>query len=301
MLTNLYRGWGMIRFFYFSLLFSAAAFATDKIEVHRVKGEPLRVNFPDGRIAELAVDRRPAFYSSIGVEVTENTCTEKIHTVCKYYVSLKFATLNLRWLKHPDAAKVGQTLMGKTKAASAIGEFPFIEQSFLVQSDRPRFPILVGELPHEALECPDYSWLPGSGVAVPPSINVARWDVELMVANPETGLNESRTLGMNLNVLLKADPKGRLEVANVKYYTGFALAGFIGDVWALSMKRADSHEYCLVSLKPNLSLATTNFINFLSTPPQFAPYPFGADEYSGPAMTALIGSFLKAPEEYDIK
>jgi hypothetical protein len=250
----------------------------EKPEIVSLKDQPVLVKWKDGREAQLMIERRAPMELTTPFQVTENTCAVTNETHCGLKASVGVHLTILQWTKHPETDKVGKTVKLKAQAPGNQG-FELIDLKIYGAADSGTTPLIVGKLPPQEMSCPDYSWLPGAGTAAPDSARLVRWDVEMMLMNPETGLMENRTVGVALDVLLKKTGAGTLEMSQVKKYTGNSFALAVGDIWAMILKGADG-EYCQISMKPNLVGLDKKFIEYLTKPPVFEPYLWESDEHS---------------------
>lgn len=277
-------------------LATSALFAEEGVQFNMKAGEPWTIGFPDGRIAQLVHDPRPALIISLPFQVTENTCTEKVGLRGKLKLSFAVNRLALTWLKHPQAANVGKSVSLKEKTTTSV--FTVFSFVFVSPAEAERYPLMAKKLSPQDFSGSDFSWLPGGGSKAPDSAYLTRWDIEAMVVNEETGITENRTIGLTQGVTLKAQQNGDLRVVKVKRYLGGNFAFFQGDIWSM-VSRLPTGEACLISLKADLVGAAQELGDFFTAPAPLQPYPFGFDEFSTNAMPEPLKQFIQKPRDYD--
>lgn len=139
--------------------------------VHAVRGEPVRVEFLDGsgRDARVIVARGELEYLRVPFRITENECGGDRGVTCELKLPLRRHRLRLAWTAHPEAARVGRTVVDAARGA------PVLE--YEIQAGigmRSGWPALVGELPSESVRCDDDRWLP-SAIAQADELKVRSW------------------------------------------------------------------------------------------------------------------------------
>lgn len=261
-------------------------------------GKPVEVHFSDGRIAQWQMGRSRPVHLSPKFKVSENTCNKKEGLPGTLLFGAQLHQFALFWTKHPDPQKIGKKMQVRAKGSTAdfadLADFGFV-----ANGTKLTMPKASAEVPPDYLESPDFSWLPGTDSTAPSSITFARWDIEAMSTNPETGQMENRTIGIASGVRFEKAGPNRIELKAMKHYSGNVFAFFIGDIWAIILRDGDG--YCQISQKANLADVLVEAQQYFSEPVTYRPYVFGSDEYSGNAMPFFFKFYKEKPEVYDVQ
>lgn len=259
--------------------------------VTTVAGQPVSVDFQDGRIAVVkksAVSANDQL--SIPFQVFDSLCADARGMSCVYRLSFRTVFYFLAWSQHPDAAKVNQPLKRIFPAGTVISEEGRkIENSdFYSGTEGHLFPVVTQGLPVAQVECDDFSWLPTKTKEAPAALEALRWDSEMMMENPETGVNENRTTGGGAHISLRRSSPRSLAISSVGAFTsqyGFNNGALVvGDVSTMTLDDQKG-GYCSVELKPGgLADVTAQVRNLKSQRVDPAKetniYLYGSDEAS---------------------
>jgi hypothetical protein len=115
-----------------------------------------------------------------------------------------------------------------------------------------------------------------------------------MFQNPETGINENRTLGGMVGVTLKKNPAGNLSLVDVKNYSAISLSILNANVWSFVAKDSTGN-FCPISTKPDITNSSAPFLQYFGSAPHLTPYLFDSDEYSSTDRMAVLKSTLSNP------
>ncbi len=252
-------------------------------------GKTPEVVFVDGRITELYINRREPLVTTMPIKVTDNACTTPSNIACDYRTSLILDDLVMIWKANPDPTKVGKLVMAKFSQGGGQPpiEFPLYQQGLVAFSDHGMMPILSANLPNDIFLCKDFTWLPSGTVAAPDTVNLSRWDVEMMMSNPETGLMENRTISMAMDVTLKKNAEGGLEIGKVKKFLVSSQSVINATLWALITKNANG-DYCPITIQPNSQAINNAITQYQALPPHYAGYQYGVDEFSNVAKPFFL-------------
>ncbi len=268
-------------------------------------GQPVEVDYRDGRVAEWVMGKRPVKQFPTRYQVTENTCTGVEGVRGEFLLTFQANSFELRWRQHPKVEMVGKTVGIKPKTAAAGTTFSEVKDDFqfLTNDAQSTAPLLTKDFPADAFRASDFSWLPGGGAEPPDAIEFTRWDTEFMQTNPETGLNENRTFTVATHPkLVRSD--GLLELREFGGGTPNPFGGtrfllFVGDIWSIILKNGD--EFCQISTKSNLADLQLEAAKYLGLVPTLAPYIYGSDEYSQALMPFIFKNYVEKWKEYDVE
>lgn len=159
-----------------------------------VTEEGYTVLFADAnRTALLFESNTEKFDFKLKVDLTENLCqAEYIKPKCNYYMDFANDYMVFRWVKHSDAAKIGQTV--KMKFPS-FGDADFIDKKVAVfYSFNDRFIGRKQDLRFkpDRLVCDHYDWLDPEITRSQKAL-FQSWSSETMAINSETDINENTT------------------------------------------------------------------------------------------------------------
>lgn len=248
--------------------------------VTRVAGEPITVQFGDGRIATIHLGARPVTQLAIPLGVEESSCGTRVGMTCQLKIGLQVVTLTALWTAHPVAAKVGTPL--KYLEQSRLGE-QVTNQIYTSYDERTNKPRVVASMPSTELICSDYGWLPGAvSNAAPTEITFERWESEDMIENKETGARENRTTGGAAQMKFVRDSNGHLIMQSVGEFTSANSSPntLAGNLYTLTIQQPGD-ERCQITLKPDLTATISAVIDYAATMPlSFEPYRWESDDYS---------------------
>ena len=293
----------MVRYtlFWFAafIFLNSANSAFGAVKVTKEPGKAIVVDWNDGRVATVQIDRRKWVRLPIAFEVAENTCNEVLTKACNFALAFKVDHVALNWTTHPDAAKKGKVLRYAKTPATDFSALEFKSQ--LTGPDKRFRPTIAPQAPDDQILCEDYRWLPGGSKTSPPAQTlISRWEGEFMFQNPETRVAENRCIGGALDLTLAGNDSGSISIAKVKHFTGFFPNIFFGDILALTLK--GNEQFCQISLKPNLGAISKLLDAYLkSQEPEFVSYLFESDEYSAPDSFFFGNDFFKTPEAYTVQ
>lgn len=167
-------------------------------------------------------NREAALYESfskpinlnVKLELAENLCQpEYVKPICNYNMDIAFDHIAMRWIKHPDATKIGQIVKGKNTAGSVFFEIELQESygqvdQFIGRKNDNRFK-------NDEILCDQYDWLDSEIKNNALSkVRLASWNAESMSLNQETGINENRT-GATFENSDWLFENGRLKLKNI--------------------------------------------------------------------------------------
>jgi hypothetical protein len=259
--------------------------------VTTVIGQPVRIDFQDGRVAVLKSTTIDAANPlSVSFQVFDSLCSDHRGMQCKYLTPYRSTWYFFTWEKNPDASKINQPLRFKNSdnnTSTEAGEI-FESQSFMAGTESAFAPKLTAGMPTTKLVCDDFSWLPGESKVAPATAFIRRWDSEIMTENPETGVSENRTFTSAMNLQLSRVNDSTLEISSIKAFASSfgGITGILvsGDVSTLSLNDG-KNGVCGVEIKPGgLSEAASNVQSAEErrTPPEKETniYIYGSDEQS---------------------
>lgn len=170
-----------------ALVLSPQAFAAAQMVY--TNGIPY-VDFGDGRVAVITHSMGKINHGLIGLRQIENTCDPgQALANCKIHMDFSSHSVGLRWSTHPDQSKIGA----------------FVKK-------------VSNSTPPSSYEIKDgfglYTWfatqISGGNRRV-----LQAWTAEAMTRNPETGVDENRTISGGFNVELVQNTDGTLTIAKV--------------------------------------------------------------------------------------
>lgn len=184
-------------------------------------GQPVRVQWPDGREAVFKVTSADSDWFSSTFKVTDNDCSNRQNMVCRYGFKMRRLWVSLVWSKHPDRSRIDQTVEYSYSRYS--DSFSKLEYEVFVTGLKPTgIPELDNGLPPHEIECEDFSWFPHGTIEAPDNVFVVRWESEDNVMNPETNLTENRSTSGVLGVEFKRVAPSRLRVERIDALAGLA-------------------------------------------------------------------------------
>jgi hypothetical protein len=171
------------------------------------------LDFQDGRKALLTHALAKVVRVPIHLRQIENTC-DPGQVLARCDLNLDFAMQHqyLRWTTHPDAAKIGKVVQAKYKGDSNLITLEDEFQSYFWFNTLTN-PQWAGRFQPDMLSCDNYLWtaqMPKSGE----NLLIQSWTSEIMLPNPETGVNENQTFSGSFNVELAVTPAG-LRIAKL--------------------------------------------------------------------------------------
>ncbi|MBI3296220.1 MAG: hypothetical protein HYZ71_15960 [Deltaproteobacteria bacterium] len=295
----------MGRFFPWVFLLAAAACWADEeadVSFQLVDGQPVRVVYKDGRVAEWMIGRRPVKQFRTRYQITENTCTGFEGARGEFLLAFQSSAFDLRWKQNGDPKKVGQTVVIRAKGGTTSSPVKD-DFTFLTNDQRAAAPLLTKDFPQDGFQAKEFSWLPGGGAEPPDSLKFVRWDTEAMQTNPETGLMENRTLTIATHPKWARTAPGFFELrelsAGSTSFFGSRFLLFVGDIWSIILK--DGDRYCQISVKANLADLQVALVGYLGVQPTFEPYTFGVDEYSNALMPYNFKNYRDRWKEYEVE
>lgn len=225
---------------------SGMLLAQDLFDLERVPGKPLRMRFADGRLAEFKISPQKITYFEFATEVFQNFCTPFSRIACTANFGFRAVLTVIMWIEHPT--RPGQIV----HFAGSDFDFDLVGLAQFTGLDRKLKPTFASQIRPDELRCEDYRWLPGGSEVHPPDrLFASRWDMELMMANPETGLSENRTVAILAGAELTHSEKNTLVFSDFerKIQNHF---GIPADIFALTLVPPNA-SVCQISLKPNFS------------------------------------------------
>lgn len=237
--------------FFLSMAQAALAAPETPVTVIEVEGQPIHFIMTDGREAALFMKRSPVFTVSVANDITENTCFPSARLArCKLSGRAINMTFRWAWTRHPDAAKVGQTMR------YASGGFPIEMQALWTPSYRYLDPAFFAELGPYELGCDDFGWA-GASSAAPERLRLSAWNTELMLPNPETGLSENMTASGAYGLNFQRAGAQSLHLESVdswfvvsRFFTNYTL---VGQAVAWTLNPSD-RPVCQVLATSNVNL-----------------------------------------------
>jgi hypothetical protein len=286
--------------FFFAFCFGTQlSFASAQFQFN--KGKPIVATLSDGREAQVWIDRKAPIKLTVPFTISANECSEAVNLTCQFNLTTGYDALVYRWSKNPDPSKIGQIVTFEPSGANSPTPLPLVSSNPYASSERRTTPIIARAIPNDTFTCEDYSWLPNSeGKLAPPSAFFQNFDVEGMFYNPETSFTEDRTEGMEEEATVEQNRNGAMEFTHVKRYTSGVLSTLRANIWSIIMK-SPSGDYCTISMKPDTSAANGIYIEYVSRPPNFGLYLYGADEYSDPNNPPILFLILNTSGLYDFQ
>ena len=227
----------MRMFMLFSLLCPLHLWAVQPILTNET-GSPWSLKFHDGREAAVIVTHVDSPVLSTHFKIVDNTCVARQNMTCQFEFQIRRWFIALAWTKHPDHARVGQTVKTKFGMESTDP----LELTDAVSVNLPVGPtaVLDPRFYPQTLNCDDFSWLPTATKDAPASVSILRWDGEDSDTNSETRVAETRSVGGAFNVTMQRKDPRRLAVTHAQATTG------------------TRREFPILMLEPNISLTTLN-------------------------------------------
>lgn len=264
------------------------------------QGEPLRVTWQDGREATAMSAIIEPLTLEAPMTVYENSCNEILTNKCKFIAGLHAYRIYLKWTKHPDAKKIGQSLRFRIKSSSSEQFMDFMPVlKILVPLHRSVTPVAARNVADDEIFCEDYSFLPRDPFQSP-NLHILRWEMESMRQNPETGAMQNRSMGGALDIELVPQPDRHLKLkVHGGYTTTDVIAG--GDVLSLTLKNKNN-QLCQIGIKPDFTSVTARFISYFnpSTSEKLQPYLLGTDEFF-PTLLKQVKLVTQLPETFEVE
>ena len=217
-------------------------------------GQPITFKWNDDYEAVMKVSTVDSPVFHVQAKVNESLCGPNQGMVCTLDVMGRQKFYFLAWSKNPDAAKINERLKAHYPQFPNGAGDRVLEANQLFFGTEIFAPKLHAGLPPTVLTCGDYSWLPTATTKAPDSLRVARWDTEFMLPNPETSVNENRSLSGAMNVDFKKNAQGSMTLTGIEYLTAASSSNLglvIGDVISMSLIKPDG-GICQASLIPNI-------------------------------------------------
>jgi hypothetical protein len=211
-------------------------------------GKPVLFKWSDTHQGVLKYQPRTSPTVIIPFTVHENLCSTPAGQICKMKTQIANPWFVVVWHKHPDTSRIGQPVIYDNKPVES-------NDNIVISAELKKFyPLLAKKLTPAAIECDDYSWIPGapSTKAPPNTLQIARWESEFMLPNEDTGVTENRTVGGAINVALQKDNDNSLLIKDIKALTSDLFQSpslVVGDNFSWVLKEASGHS-CQIAFKP---------------------------------------------------
>ena len=213
------------------------------------------IQFADGREATLMIRRLPKFLFEVPIKVHESTCSPHLPKNCKISFETQSNDLELIWTKNdlnPD--RLNKEVLQSSSAGAGELEFKLLDSVVTFSSETSElFPDGTGDIKKYELSCDDYRFLSGeeSLTNAPENLEVVDWSTELMLPNPETRLNENRTLFNALGSKFTRSDTGTLKLSkmgSVASQDGIPMM-ILGDVIGWTIPKQTPGKFCEISYK----------------------------------------------------
>jgi hypothetical protein len=175
------------------------------------------VDFQDGRIARFQQAIGHVKRAGVGMIQTENTCDQnQVLASCNLNLDIASMGIYLRWVKNPDASKLGKTVVvkkGNNKEDKPLSN----EDRTLFWFDTWTMTEWKSFFKPDQIVCDNLKWIKDMP-ATNDSVTVQSWIGEFMFQNLETGMNENQGISNAFNVVLKKVNDKTLEIAQTGPY-----------------------------------------------------------------------------------
>lgn len=215
----------------------------------------LRLDFVDGRVAQLHTARSEEEFVPLKMAITENTCyPASAPARCSLILPFRVYVPSFIWTRHPDPARIGQVVHRKQNPDSP--EQPLsngLGTYFLSVEDRQRTGEEVITRPMEFV-CDDYAWLTGSADgSIPRWFTINTWGSEINTINFESGINENQTFSGGFNIQLTAVFGRKYIVSSGLFFASIPLPALVSTGPATLVYRRSDHELCQSSFSMDAS------------------------------------------------
>ena len=255
-------------------------------------GKPVILKWSDTHQGILKYQPRTSPTVAISFTVHENLCSTSAGQICKMKTQIANPWFVVVWHKHPDISKIGQPVIYDNKPVES-------NDNIMISAEVKNFyPLLTKKLTPAAIECDDYSWIPGalSSKSPPNNLKIARWESEFMLPNEDTGVTENRTVGGAINVSLQKSNDNSLVIKDIKALTSddfLSSSLVVGDNFSWVLKEASGNS-CQIAFKPgslrDVEVALDQLRANAPQPAALLTYIVGTDESIN--MPDGIGSTL---------
>lgn len=263
---------------------------TVHVQVVRTPGKQIEFTTSDGRVAGLYFSRRAPISVPISFSFGESSCPNvpaDANPKCEFEVPFRAQILQIKWLKNPDPARVGQVVN--------LG-FPLTDSE--IESPIQQLDGTDPELAPLAIRCDDFTWLTGTKDA-PATFEMAEWAGERMSMNPETGASENMTVVSQYTPIFAAKSPRELIMTKAGFYDSMfgndgRLWFFLADVIQMISAPTPGAPSCQTSIKPDMQTARTLLQKYVEDASGAVPYLDSQDnEYdnrvkSGSTLTYAI-------------
>lgn len=254
-------------------------------------GESIKLIVDAEREATLYLSHTEPYSINYKVEIAENLCVAEFKIPsCSYRAGATMDHLAMRWSKHNDPTKIGQTVNFIQKYVQKDGTpildnagkpsvfTKLLEQANVVRVFGSKF---IGfdngvNIPADELTCDSWDWLgsalrPDAGIL---NLQIDTWSSERMSSNAETQINENQTDSTYENVTFSGSGTTlKLEKFD-KYISSSANLPLLtlGPISTLQIGKLNSNESCQISLSHNFNVAGIDFQEHYKKSPNFKIY-----------------------------
>ena len=228
---------------------SSLSFADEppKPELIKIAGQPVRLQYPDGREATMKVTAMQLENVAIPFSITENTCNEKTVTGCKYFVPAMFNTFFFAWSKHPNQNKINQPISSPGSDGDSNRKIDFTSSySSLNRSQFPNAAVLKSTQ-NQYIVCPTLDWFEPNDPTDESARRVRAISTELAIRNDETGVDENRFYATIRDVKIKQVSKTKIEIESAVLPKSISLSIpflFFGDAaWYVKSSSGDVCQF----------------------------------------------------------
>ena len=217
----------------FILMWSVVGFAADggSLPVQQKPQEPEKpslvknggdyfIDFKDGRVAGFFQQIGKPSRTYLKLRQIENTCDfGQVLAQCRFHMDITSRDLALRWVKHPEAAKIGEVVIALTDFSDGPKEEPIEQKAdlFTWYTSR-RENIYQTRMRRDRIVCDRLDWAKDLK-QVDGKYIVHSWSSEAMTETTETGISENQTNSTVFDVRLNKLDETSFEV------TGFGREG----------------------------------------------------------------------------
>jgi hypothetical protein len=241
------------------------------------KGKPIQITWPDGREASSFKRSVKPLRLSQPLQITENLCVPTAPRVsCTYNMDLKIEAMDIRWVRHPDASRVGK-IVGRYESGTrhAMWTSPL---KYLA-------PVSTNDLKEDELVCERWDWLPGGEKKSPPAtLKMSSLEGDYNMENYFIDSAVNQGFSGVYDVSWKRTEEGSLKMiksGKVFAQSKFFAPPFLGFMMSFTIEnpkaKSPQEKYCQITARPDsskLNAARTEALNNAVA----VPYVVGSDD-----------------------
>ena len=187
---------------------SGLADTDSKPKLIKEAGQPIRLQFADGREAVLKKTVLAGIKIEVPFSINENTCNDKFGASCTYTVPMTNNYFFFAWSKNPDSSLLNQELSIAASANNSAQKIEFTSAvTSLQRSVYPTMPDVLA-VENQSITCGDFDWFEANDPAHAGTRRVRAISTETTLPNAETRVDENRFYSTVRDIVL-APPIGK--------------------------------------------------------------------------------------------